>query len=281
MSEGCHPEVDGSTLLIEDESAKYRSIIGCCIWIIVLDRFDIAYAISAMSRFNMLPREGHLKAVKRILSYLKTFPKGRVIIDTSYPDHSVYPVEDHSNWVEFYPDASEEIPKDLPPEKGPRDRMTVYVDADYAHDLVTRRSITGILVMLNNTTIRWISKSQKKVETSTYASELVASRVATELILEVRYMLRSLGVALDRPALMLGDNMSVVLNITVPSTVLKKKHNGIAYHRLREAIAPRMMRFAYIKSEENVSDVLKKSLINEKFHYLMKRLLFHMEETNK
>jgi hypothetical protein len=84
---------------IEDNSAKYRSIVGCCIWIIVLGRFDIANATSAMSRFNMLPREGNLKAVKRILSYLKTFPKGRVIIDTSYPDYSVYPVEDHSNWI--------------------------------------------------------------------------------------------------------------------------------------------------------------------------------------
>jgi hypothetical protein len=111
-------------------------------WIIVLDRFDTAYTTSAMIRFNMLPREGHLKAVKRILSYLKTFPKGRVIIDTSYPDHSMYPAEDHSNQSEFYWYAGEEIPKDLPPEKGPRVRMTVYVDADHAHDLVTRRSIT-------------------------------------------------------------------------------------------------------------------------------------------
>jgi hypothetical protein len=192
----------------------------------------------------MLPREGHLKAVKRILSYLKTFPKGRVIIDTSYPDHSMYPVEDPSNWMKFYPDASEEIPKDLPPEKGPRVRMTVYVDADHAHDLVTRRSITGILVILNNTPIRWISKRQNTVETSTYGSELVASRIATELILEVRYMLRSLRVALDGPVLMLGDNMSVVLNTTVPSSVLKKKYNAITYHRVREAIAARIMRFA-------------------------------------
>jgi hypothetical protein len=117
MSEGYHHEVDDSPLCTEDDSAKYRSIIGCYIWIIVLDRFDIAYATSAMSRFNMLPRERHLKAVKIILSYLKTFPKGRVIIDTSYPDHSVYHVEDHSNWMEFYPDAREEIPKDLLPEK--------------------------------------------------------------------------------------------------------------------------------------------------------------------
>jgi hypothetical protein len=180
MSEGYHPEVDDSSLCTEDDSAKYRSIIGCCIWIVVLGIFDIAYATSAMSRFNMSPREGHLKEVKRILSYLKKFPKGRVIIDTSYPDHSVHPVEDHSNWMELYPDAGEVIPKDLPPEKGPRARMTVYVDADHAHDLVTRRSITGILVMLNNTPIRWILKRQKTVEKSTYGSELVASRIATE-----------------------------------------------------------------------------------------------------
>jgi hypothetical protein len=229
----------------------------------------------------MLPREGHLKAIKRILSYLKTFPKGRVIIDTSYPDHSVHPVEDHSNWMECYPDATEEIPKDLPPEKGPRVRMTVYVDADHAHDLVIRRSITGILVMLNNTPIRWISKCQKTVETSTYGSELVAPRVATEFILEVRYMHQSLGVTLDGPKLMLGDNMSVVLNTTVPSSLLKKKHNAIEHDCVRKDIAARIMRFACIKSEENVSDVLTKPFSNEKFYYLMKKWLFRVTETNK
>jgi hypothetical protein len=191
MSEGYkyHPEVDDLPLCTEDDSAKYRSIVGCCICIIVLGRFDIAYATSAMSRFNMSPREGHLKAVKRILSHLETFPNGRVIIDTSYPDHSVYPVEYYSNRMKFYPDAGEEIPKDLPPEKGPRVRMTVYVDADHAHDLVTRISITGILVMLNNKRIRWISKGQKTLETSTYGSELVVSRIATELILKISYTL--------------------------------------------------------------------------------------------
>jgi hypothetical protein len=54
--------------------------------------------------------------------------------------------------------------------------MTVYVDADHAHDLA---------VMLNNTHVIWMSKRQKTFETSAYGSELVASRVATEVILEV------------------------------------------------------------------------------------------------
>jgi hypothetical protein len=167
MSEGYHPEVDDTPLCAEEDSAKYISIIGCCTWIIVLGRFDITYATSAMSRFNMSPREGQLKAVKRILAYLKTFPKGRLIVDTSYPDHSVYPDEGHPNWKDFYPDAEEEIPNDLPMSKGAKVRITVYMDADHAHDLVTRKYITGILMVLNDTPIRWVSKRQKTAETST------------------------------------------------------------------------------------------------------------------
>jgi hypothetical protein len=227
-----------------------------------------------MSKFNMAPREGYLKAVQRILAYLKTFPKERVIMDTSYLDHSEYLVDDLPNWKDFYPDAEEEIPIDLPISKGPKVRITVYIDADYAHDLVSRRYITVILVMLNNTPIRWVSKRQKTVETSTYRSELVDSRIATELIVEMRFMLRSLGVDLEGPTLMLGDNMSVVLNTSVPSSVLKKKHSAIAYHRVQEAIAAKVLRFAYIRSEENSSNILTKPLCNEKLHYLVKKWLF-------
>jgi hypothetical protein len=82
--------------------------------------------------------------------------------------------------------------------------------------------------MLNNTPFRWISKSQKTVETSTYGSDLVVSRISMELILEIRYMFRSLRMALDGPALMLVDNMSVFLNTTFPPSILKKKHNCIS-----------------------------------------------------
>ena len=123
------------------------------------------------------------------------------------------------DWTEFYPDAEEEISHDMLEPKGRMARLTVYVDADHAHDQVTRRSITRIIVFPNNTPIRWYSKRQKTVESSTYGSELVAARTATELIMELRYTLRMLSTPLDGPALMLGDNMyvvSVVLNTTAP-----------------------------------------------------------------
>jgi hypothetical protein len=81
----------------------------------------------------------------------------------------------------------------------------------------------------NNTPVRWVSKRQKTVETSIYGSELIVSRIAIEFIREVRFMLRSLDVDLDAQTLMLGDNESVVFNTSVPSSVLKKKHNAIAW----------------------------------------------------
>ena len=114
------------------------------------------------------------------------------------------------------------------------------------------------------------------MESSTYGSELVAARVATELILELRYTLRMLGVPIDGPALMLGDNMSVVLNTTVPSSVLKKKHLGICYHRVREAIAAKVLRFCHVRSEENLADVLTKPLPNHLFYNLIKPILFRV-----
>jgi hypothetical protein len=69
-------------------------------------------------------------------------------------------------------------------------------------------------------------------------------------------------VALDGSILMLVDSMSVFLNTKVPLNVLKKKNNEVAYQRVREAIAVRKMRFAYIKSEEAISHVLTKPLSN-------------------
>ena len=87
-------------------------------------------------------------------------------------------------------------------------------------------------------------------------------------------MLRMMGVNIDGSALMLGDNKSVVLNTTVPSSVLKKKHCAIAYHRTREAIAARSVRFCHIESGINIADLMTKPLPNASFHHLAKPLLF-------
>ena len=276
VSESLHPELDQSPLLTPADHSKYRTLIGCANWIVTLGRYDIAYATNLFSRFSQEPRVGHLDALKRVFGYLKKYSKGSIIIDPKYPDHDQFDIQKYDQWKEFYPDATEDIPhKDMiPTPLGNKLRITVYKDADHAHDLVTRRSVTGVLLFLNNTPVKWISQRQKTVETSTYGSELVAARIATELILEYRNNLRMMGVEPDGPGLMLGDNNSVVLNCTMPNSVLKKKHAACNYHRVREAIAGGAVAFAHIPSTMNYADVLTKPLGGIPFQEVVRPILF-------
>jgi hypothetical protein len=210
-----------------------------------------------------------------MFGYLRMFPHAKLVIDTGQcPSRAVSTITRHDTWSEFYPDAGEELPYDMPEPLGDTMTITCFVDADHARDQTTRRSVTGIILLLNNTPLVWISKRQKTVETSTYGSELVAARIATELILEIRYKLMMLGVPIEKTSLMLGDNMSVILNTTLPSSVLKKKHNACAYHRVREAIAGRIIDFVHVRSEDNIADVLTKPLGSVAHHRVCKDYMF-------
>jgi len=185
------------------------------------------------------------------------------------------------SWSEFYPDAEEDIPSDMPKPFGNLATLTCYVDADHARDKVTRRSVTGIVLLVNNTPLTWISKRQKTVETSTYGSELVAARIATDLIIEWRYKLRMLGIVLEDTSMLVGDNMSVVVNTTLPSSALKKKHQACNYHCIREAIAGRIITFGHIDTNDNVADVCTKPLNGPQFHKLCEEYLFRKPDALK
>jgi hypothetical protein len=136
-------------------------------------------------------------------------------------------------------------------------------------------------LFINNTPVRWHSKRQRTVETATYGAELVTARIATDMIIEMRYILRMLGVPIDGPALLLGDNNSVVLNTSVPSSILKKKHHACAYHRVREAIAGGIMNFVHIPGVTNYADMLSKPLPNEVFLGLVRPLLFRVPKSGR
>lgn len=69
-----------------------------------------------------------------------------------------------------------------------------------------------------------------------------------------------MGKPLSGPVYVYGDNMSVLHNTTTPESILKNKHNSIAYHFAREGVARGEWRVTFIKSVDNPADVLTKSL---------------------
>ena len=109
--------------------------------------------------------------------------------------------------------------------------LTIFVDSDHAYDKITRRSVTGMIVALGRTPILGKSKRQGSIETSTYGAEFNAMRTTTEEVLSIRYMLRCLGVQVTRPTAVIGDNAAVIINATIPESLLNKKHVAISYHK--------------------------------------------------
>jgi len=273
MSAGYRPEVDVSTELDAKRANYYQGLIGVLRWICELGRIDILIDVAQLSRFTCAPRQGHLEQVFHVFAYLKNFTRSTMVFDDTMPsfDGSRFQPCD---WSEYYPGAQEVLPPNAPEERGKQVRMTCYVDADHAGCRVTRRSHTGIIIFVNRAPILWYSKRQNTVETSTFGSEFIAMKTAVEMSEGLRYKLRMMGVPIDGPTTVFCDNDTVVTQTTKPESVLKKKHNAIAYHRVREAQAAKIVQIAWEPGDTNLADLLTKSLPGPRLRELIAKILW-------
>ena len=249
-------ELDVSPLCDEEEHSYYHSLIGILRWTVELGRMDICTEVSKLAAFSSAPRKGHLSAVFHVFAWLKLHKRSKVVLDPRYKVHEVYEKPD---WSDFYKDAKEAIPHDMPEPLGMPVQQTVYVDSDHAGDKVTRRSRTGILLFLNSAPIVWRSSKQMSIETSSFGSEFSAMKAAVEITEGIRYKLRMMGVPLDGPAHVRADNLSMITNSSHPESTLKKKSNSICYHYIRERSAMGVVDITYIHTSENLADMLTKS----------------------
>ena len=279
LVKGDHPELDTSEVLDVKHTQIYQSLIGSLQWAIQIGRFDVATATMTLSRFRVLPRQGHLDRAKRVFGYLAKMRHAVIRIRVGKPDFSGIP-EKHYEWSNScYAGAKEVLPKDAPRPLGKSVLTSHYVDANLYHDMISGRSVTGILHFFNQTPIDWFSKLQSTVETATYGSEYVAARTCTDQVVDLRNTLRYLGVPVDPVSMMFGDNESVVNSSSIPQAKLNKRHNALSYHRTREAIASGMLRFHYVQSEDNPADMMSKHWDYASIRAQIRPLLFWEGDT--
>jgi hypothetical protein len=273
LSSGYRPELDVSPLLEDKEANYYQQLIGVLRWAVELGRIDIAFCTAIMSKYMVQPRHGHLNELFHMFAYLKAHDRSRLVLDASRPhvDESRFIKQD---WTDFYRDAEEPIPPNAPEPRGKSVILSCFVDANHAGDKITRRSHSGIIIFVNRAPIIWYSKQQNTVETSTFGSEFVATRIAVELIESIRYKLRMFGVPIEGPTNVYCDNDAVVNNASKPESTLKKKHNAIAYHRVREAVAAGTIRIAWEPTISNIADMLTKCLAGPALSDMCARVLW-------
>jgi len=265
LSTNYRPEIDTTRELHEvdeTDAAFYHSLIGMLRWIVELGRADICLEVSLLSHHLALPREGHFDQAVHIFGYLREHHNAAMVFDpaawevpaTDFQkkdwDYSVYGCDG----------LKEELPADMPTPLGKSMRMHVYVDSDHAGDSLTRRSRTGFVVFLNSAPIFWFSKRQTSCETSTFGSEFIAMKTACDYVRGLRYKLRMMGIRVDEPTYIYGDNQSVLANTSNPGSTLKKKSAAIAYHFVREGCVKDEWRTDYINTHDNVADLFTKAL---------------------
>ena len=85
----------------------------------------------------------------------------------------------------------------------------------------------------------------------------------------IRYKLRMMGVPVDGPTYVYGDNMSVIYNTFKPES-LKKKSNSICYHFVREAVAMKECLTTHVPTLFNGADLLTKVLSGKKRREMVK-----------
>lgn len=210
LEKGDHPELDKSELLDETIIQQYQSLIGSLQWALSIGRIDIATSVMILSGFRSIPRQGHLDRAKRVVGYLSKMKQAALKFCTIIPDYSDVH-HNPSNWEKYvYGNVKEVLPHDAPEVLGMPVVLTHCVYANLYHDILTGRSVTGVLHFLNQTPGWWFSKKQDNVETATYGSEYVAARVCVEPFIDIRTTLRYLGVPIIGRSYIFGDNESVV-----------------------------------------------------------------------
>ena len=246
-----HPELDTSELLDEEFIQLYQSLIGALQWVVSIGCFDVQTAVMTLSSFRVAPRKGNLDRIKNIYGYLAKMKHAAIRIRTGEPDFSGLPTNNYDWEHTVYGCDQEIIPKDAPPPKGKFVTLTHYVDANLMYCILTGRSITDIIHLLNGTPIDSFSKKQATVETATYGSEYIAARTCVEQLIDLRLSLRYLGVPIRRSSYGFGDNESCVNSSLVPHGKLHKRNLILSYHRVRENIASKIFLFYHMPGANN------------------------------
>jgi len=219
---------DGNTLAAD---IKYREAVGALLWASICTRPDIAFAVNNVARYVSEPRTPHWSAILRVFRYLHSTSGLGLVYKGGQSNH---PFE-------------------------------VYCDSDYAGDRPTRRSTTGYMVMMGGGPVAWRCMRQHCVTLSTAEAELYAACEAAKQTVWTRELLSGFGYVFDGPSVIFEDNQATIAITDNPTLHDRTKHVDIRYFYVREKVQEGLVKLVYVRSDENLADVLTKPLSTPKF----------------
>ena len=148
------------------------------------------------------------------------------------------------------------------PGAGSQNKLSGWVDSDFASDIDTRKSMTGYLMVLNGGPISWKASRQGGVTLSSSGAEFVAASQAGQEVLYLRALLKGFAYLQHGPTEIWEDNASCILVSENPTNRERSRHVDVRVHFLRDMVLVRHGSVKLIKcaGTQNVADALTKSL---------------------
>jgi len=216
------------------DSFPFREAVGSLMFAATCTRPDIAFAVNQVAQFSTNPAKAHWEAVKRILSYLR----GTITSGICYGG-----VQE-------------------------RNMLLTYSDSDYAGDLVTRKSTTGVFCFLNGAPVSWSSHRQDCVSLSSTEAEYVAASAATKTVIWFRQLLDDIGWEQKSPTTLLCDNQGAISLVKNSGHQARTKHIDVKYHHIRNMVKEGVIHIQYIHTSQQLADILTKPLDGQLFSRL-------------
>ena len=106
----------------------------------------------------------------------------------------------------------------------------------------------------------WSLKRQPEVMRSTTGTEYIALAVASDQAIWLKSFMSEINLPLQEPIEIRNDCTGAVAQTQNSKKLAAVKAIDMAYHAIRERVERKTIKVTQIKSEDNVADVLTKSL---------------------
>jgi len=142
-----------------------------------------------------------------------------------------------------------------------------YVDSDFAGDIDKRRSTTGYVFTLAGGAVSWLSKLQDVVALSTTEVEYMAATEACKEAIWIQRLMEEL-MHKKQKIVVYCDSQSALHIARSPAFHSRTKHIGLHYHFVREVVKEGSVDMQKIHTNENLADVMTKSVSIDKFTWI-------------